>query len=332
MQVSAASLIAEKFQVCEGSWANATFILPYEEDQPQGDKDDGGYGIAAFYDVNTNQQVGGTVYSNNGEGKEVKMSFRAPHKLGQYEFRLYRDPFTTILLAKASVDIVKCNPSGAYVDTPKTVCSGQSANITAWLPMEEDDRFDGSGFIALYKAGTDGQIGGTRSGVNDNCMGFCEPKPVKFPFIFQIQPGDYEWRMFGDYFGAYLLDTYPVQVINCSCDRLVLDLEEEQNSVVTARVVDACEHKPLQDALLEIRIFHTYDARLDKAINGEYEDLESKRTNEQGEAKIWVNGSPGDIYRIDVYASKEGWDTSDRSIHVTLGGSTISRFPQLGTA
>jgi len=103
------------------------------------------------------------------------------------------------------------------------------------------------------------------------------------------------------------------------CDRLVLDLNEGDNSVVIANVVDACEHNPLLGALLEIRIFHTYDAQLKKAINGEYVDLGPMWTDANGEAFIQVNGNPGDIYRVDVYASKEDWDTSDRSIHVTIG-------------
>lgn len=324
IQASAASMTAEKSTVCEGSWVNASFVLPYEEDQPKGMPDDGGYGKAVFYDLSTDQQVGGTAYTNNGEGKEVMMSFRAPHKLGLYEFRLFRDPFFQILLATAPVEVIACKPVGAYVDTPETVCVGQSANITAWLSPDEDDRFDGSGFVALFRVGTDEEIGGTRSGVNDNCMGACEPKPVKFPLTFQISPGNYEWRMFGDYYGAYLLGTYSVQVIDCDasipkCDRLVLDLKEGPNSVVIAKVVDACEHKPLSNVILDIRIFHTYDNLLKKAINGDYADLESMKTDENGEALIQVNGNAGDIYRVDVYASKEGWDTSDRSIHITIG-------------
>jgi len=114
------------------------------------------------------------------------------------------------------------------------------------------------------------------------------------------------------------------------CDRLVLDLNEGSGSVVIAKVVDACEHQPLKEALLDIRIFHTYNALLKKAINGQYVDLLPKITGDNGEATIPVNGNPGDIYRVDVYASKEGWDTSDRSIHVTIGDNTIPKFPQLG--
>jgi hypothetical protein len=114
------------------------------------------------------------------------------------------------------------------------------------------------------------------------------------------------------------------------CDRLVLDLNEGPGSEVIAKVVDACEHKPLDNATLDIRIFHTYDKALNKAINGEYVDLLPKYTGVSGTARIPVCGNPGDIYRIDVYASKEGWDTSDRSIHVTVGGNTSLRFPQLG--
>jgi len=45
IQASAASFIVEKSTVCEGSRVNATFILPYEEYQPQGVKDDGGYEV-----------------------------------------------------------------------------------------------------------------------------------------------------------------------------------------------------------------------------------------------------------------------------------------------
>lgn len=106
------------------------------------------------------------------------------------------------------------------------------------------------------------------------------------------------------------------------CDRLVLDLNEGSDSVVIAQVVDACEHKPLNNATLDIRIFHTYDKRLNRAINGKYVDLLPKYTYANGTARIPVDGNPGDIYRVDVYASKEGWDTSERSIHVTVGGNS----------
>ncbi|HWQ18370.1 MAG TPA: hypothetical protein VN455_01215 [Methanotrichaceae archaeon] len=109
-----------------------------------------------------------------------------------------------------------------------------------------------------------------------------------------------------------------------ACDRLLLDLNEGPNSVVIAKVVDACEHNPLKDAVLDIRIFHTYDKQLDKAINGDYVDLTPMKTDEKGEAAIPVNGNPGDIYRVDVYASKEGWDTSDSSIHITIGDNSVS--------
>jgi|GEM_PF-2615910 len=109
-----------------------------------------------------------------------------------------------------------------------------------------------------------------------------------------------------------------------ACDRLLLDLNEGQNSAVIAKVVDVCEHNPLSGAVLDMRIFHTYDKQLDKAINGDYVDLPQRLTDENGEATIPVNGNPGDIYRVDVYASKEGWDTSDRSIHVTIGDNLLN--------
>lgn len=108
------------------------------------------------------------------------------------------------------------------------------------------------------------------------------------------------------------------------CSRLILDLFEGPNAVVIAKVVDACENNPLQGVRLGVRVFHTYDNQLKKAINGEYVDREPMQTDENGEAQIYVLGNPGDIYRVDVYASNgEKWDTSDRSIHVTIGDSAI---------
>ena len=101
------------------------------------------------------------------------------------------------------------------------------------------------------------------------------------------------------------------------CNGLLVDLEEGSNSVVIAKVVDDCEHNPLKDAVLDIVIFHVYDKQLNKWINGEYVDRQ-KMTNDNGEASIIINGNPNDIYRVDVYASKEGWDRSDSSIHVTI--------------
>lgn len=105
------------------------------------------------------------------------------------------------------------------------------------------------------------------------------------------------------------------------CSRLILDLNEGPNSVVIAKVVDACEYKPMKGVRLETRVFHTYDNKLKKAINGNYRDLDAMETDENGERQILVSGNPGDIYRVDVYASYgPEWDTADRSIHVTIGG------------
>jgi hypothetical protein len=103
-----------------------------------------------------------------------------------------------------------------------------------------------------------------------------------------------------------------------ACDSLLLDLNEEQNHIVVANVVDACENNPLEGATLEIRVFHVYDAQTKNYINADYVDLPNKQTDENGEAFIRVGGNPGDMYRVDVYASKEGWDTHDRCIHVTI--------------
>jgi hypothetical protein len=116
-----------------------------------------------------------------------------------------------------------------------------------------------------------------------------------------------------------------------ACDRLILDLNEGPGSVVIAKVVDACEHKPLKDVDLDIRIFHTWDEQLKKAINGQFVDIDPMQTDENGEAPIQVTGhlgqptaKRGGIYRVDVYASKENYDTSDRSIHVTIGQGATS--------
>ncbi len=105
------------------------------------------------------------------------------------------------------------------------------------------------------------------------------------------------------------------------CDRLSLDLDEADGPVVVATVVDLCERQPLPGVTLEIRVFHTWDAAQRRAINGEYVDREPQITDGRGQSRIPVGGPPGDIYRVDVYASKEGWDRSDRTIHVTIGGA-----------
>ena len=138
----------------------------------------------------------------------------------------------------------------------------------------------------------------------------------------QLASGDYEYTVkVSDGKGGIAEDTVRFTVIKKTpappCNGLLVDLEEGPGSVVIAKVVDDCEHKPLQYADLYIRIFHTYNKQLDKWINGKYVNVQ-KETNENGEAFIQVNGNPGDMYRVDVYASKEKWDTSDSSIHVTI--------------
>jgi hypothetical protein len=77
-------------------------------------------------DARNDGWVGGKKYFNNGEGKEVKMSFRAPHKLGQYEFRLFRDPYNQIELAGKPVDIEKCpHPAHMWILQGRYVVANQ---------------------------------------------------------------------------------------------------------------------------------------------------------------------------------------------------------------
>ena len=141
------------------------------------------------------------------------------------------------------------------------------------------------------------------------------------PLMLSIwDPGPYS-----DNHGSLEVKVYQGQPEAPACDRLLLDLEEGPNSVVIAKVVDVCEHKSLKDVRLEIRVFHTYNNQLRKAINGNYVDREPMYTDRNGEALIPVSGNLGDIYRVDVYASNgDKWDTSDRSIHVTIGEGATS--------
>jgi hypothetical protein len=141
----------------------------------------------------------------------------------------------------------------------------------------------------------------------------------------QLVPGDYEYTVkVSDGKGGIAEDTVRFTVIKKTspppCDGLLLDLEEGPGSVVIAKVVDDCEHNPLSNATLDIVIFHVYDKQLDKYINGKVVNRSQKLTDGNGEAIILVPGNPGDMYRVDVYASKDEWDTSDSSIHITIGG------------
>lgn len=109
------------------------------------------------------------------------------------------------------------------------------------------------------------------------------------------------------------------------CDEMRLDLEEGPGSTVIAKVVDICEYQPIDKANLEIRVFHVYNAVQNQWINGQYLDL-PPRTTDNGEAIIAIPGplNPGDMYRVDVYASMEGYlNTPDSSIHVTIPGNTV---------
>ncbi len=141
----------------------------------------------------------------------------------------------------------------------------------------------------------------------------------------QLAPGDYEYTVkVSDGKGGIAEATVRFTVIKKTppppCNGLLLDLEEGPGSVVIAKVVDDCEHNPLSNADLDIVIFHVYDKQLDKYINGEVVNRLQNLTDGNGEAIIPVNGNPGDMYRVDVYASKDEWDTSDSSIHITIGG------------
>jgi hypothetical protein len=194
----------------------------------------------------------------------------------------------------------------AYADKPY---SRGEAICTYRIPAED-------GTLLAYDENKT-SLGFESSGQSQFMLTLPIPKSNKTLGDIKISLADYDLTRFLSVVGNFTKSTG--ETPPPKCDRLILDLNEAPGSVVIAQVVDACGHKPLDNATLDIRVFHTYDAKLKKAINGSYVDLTPMHTNANGIARILVNGNPGDIYRVDVYASKEGWDTSDRSIHVTIG-------------
>jgi hypothetical protein len=194
----------------------------------------------------------------------------------------------------------------AYADKPY---SRGEAICTYRIPAE-----DGT-FLAYDENKT--SLGFESSGQSQFMLTLPIPKSDSVLGDVKISLVDYDLTRFLSVVGNFTKSTG--ETPPPKCDRLVLDLNEAPGSVVIAQVVDVCEYKPLDNVTLDIRIFHTYDAQLKKAINGSYVDLLPKYTYTNGTARIPVNGNPGDIYRVDVYASKEGWDATDRSIHVTVG-------------
>ena len=103
------------------------------------------------------------------------------------------------------------------------------------------------------------------------------------------------------------------------CDRLKVSLEEAKSygntCLLRAKVVEICsgDKKGLADALLQFRVWDTESA--------DYKELE-RSTDEQGECTLEV---PTGTWRVDVYASKNGYDEDWTNIYYCCGqGSETS--------
>jgi hypothetical protein len=98
-----------------------------------------------------------------------------------------------------------------------------------------------------------------------------------------------------------------------SCDRLKISLEEAESysdtCLLRAKVVEICsgDEQGLSDALLQFRIW-------DKE-SGDYRELE-RSTDSQGECTLEV---PTGTWRVDVYASKDGYDEDWTNIYYCCG-------------
>jgi hypothetical protein len=103
------------------------------------------------------------------------------------------------------------------------------------------------------------------------------------------------------------------------CDRLLVSLEEADSysntCLLRAKVVEICsgDEQGLSDALLQFRIW-------DKE-SGDFSELEQS-TDSQGECTLEV---PTGTWRVDVYASKDGYDEDWSNIYYCCGqGSETS--------
>jgi hypothetical protein len=114
--------------------------------------------------------------------------------------------------------------------------------------------------------------------------------------------------------------------------RLRVDVQDDNTATsckFTVRVVESDEpipnfetDKPIPDARLIIRVFHLYDSSNNQWINGEYKDNGPYYTDSGGQKSwtwTWTPGDTGDVWRIDVYASKDGYTDDDAQTTVTGG-------------
>ena len=92
--------------------------------------------------------------------------------------------------------------------------------------------------------------------------------------------------------------------------------------VITVRVFEPVTQTPIKDARLDLRIFYVYNASANKWFNGLYQDCGPYYTDGNGQFSWtwpWTSAQAGDIWRIDAYASKEGYNDDDTSTHITGG-------------
>lgn len=111
--------------------------------------------------------------------------------------------------------------------------------------------------------------------------------------------------------------------VSSECDRMSVDINEQDVSgnpfTVLVTVRDLCRGEPVEDTYLEYRVFHSYDNTQCIQYNGVYADFGPELCRD-GTCTSTFSGTDGDTYRVDVYASKAGWNDADASIHVTPGG------------
>lgn len=186
--VYAASISVDKTSVQTGETVTATFSISLKEYDGgwiglyKKESGDGDYICYKKITFNETLELSDNTY-------QVKV-----YEPGSYEFRMFKDYFGTKKVATASFNVV-FSPTSTVSASPSYVETGKT--ITAKYTISKIDGEDTSGWVAFYKKESEDasyitykKTGGT-SGT--------------YEVIAPDAPGEYDFRLYKDYFGTYKL-------------------------------------------------------------------------------------------------------------------------------
>ena len=113
------------------------------------------------------------------------------------------------------------------------------------------------------------------------------------------------------------------------------DINSRDSCTFTVRVTNELTGAPVPDAVIDLRYFKIWDEGTQTFYNSKYWDYGPYKTDSDGVLTWtwkWSDDDYGDIWRIDAYASKSGYENSEWRTVTVVGKDIAASSPNAANA